>query len=116
MPRLAGPEVLVQAVRDGVALLTWQSDTFAYAESFDDAAGRYRGLRCGLGVTLTAKGAGLIVKPEVARRQLNAEAPQPGTTQRESVTADTRRTGTTTGDASPQPAVPRLARRFHGFP
>lgn len=42
LPRLAGPEVLVQAMRDGVALLTWQSDTFAYAENFDDAAGRYR--------------------------------------------------------------------------
>jgi hypothetical protein len=29
LPRLVGPEVLVTAMRDGVALLTWQSDTFA---------------------------------------------------------------------------------------
>jgi hypothetical protein len=64
----------VQAIRDGLVLLTWQSDTFAYAESFDDAAGRYRGLRCGHSVMLNAEDAGLIVKPEVARRQLDAEA------------------------------------------
>jgi len=35
LPRVAGPEVLVQAIRDGVAMLTWFSDTFAYAESRD---------------------------------------------------------------------------------
>jgi hypothetical protein len=78
LPRLAGPEVLVQAMRDGLALLTWQTDTFAYAESFDDAAGRYRGLRAGQGFMLSAEDTGLIVKPEVARRQLDAETPQPG--------------------------------------
>ena len=38
LPRLAGPEVLVQAIRDGVALLTWRADTFAYAEGYDEAA------------------------------------------------------------------------------
>jgi hypothetical protein len=110
LPRLAGPEVLVQAMRDGLALLTWQSDTFAYAESFDDAAGRYRGLRAGQGVMLTAEDAGLIVKSEVARRQLDGEAPQPGTTQDERATADTKQTAT----ASREHTVPRPARRFHG--
>jgi hypothetical protein len=101
-------------MRDGLALLTWQSDTFAYAESFDDAGGRYRGLRGGQGVMLSAEDVGLIVKPEVGRRQLDAEAPQPGTTQHESTTADTSRMGTTTAAMSLEPAVPRLARRFHG--
>ena len=47
LPRLAGPEVLIQAVCDGVELLTWISDSFAYAESHDETAGRYRGLRAG---------------------------------------------------------------------
>jgi predicted AAA+ superfamily ATPase len=73
LPRLAGPEVLVQAMRDGVALLTWQSDTFAYAESYDEAAGRYRGLRGGQVVALTPESAGLLVKPDAARPQLDAE-------------------------------------------
>ena len=50
--------MLVQAIRDGLALLTWQSDTFAYAESYDEAAARYRGLRGGQVVSLspTAQG------------------------------------------------------------
>ena len=62
LPRLAGPEVLVQAIRDGIALPTWQSDTFAYAESYDEDAKRYRGLRGGQMVSLSADSAGLLVK------------------------------------------------------
>ena len=58
LPRLAGPEVLVQAIRDGLALLTWQTDTFAYAESYDDGAGRYRGLRGGQVMSLSADSRG----------------------------------------------------------
>jgi predicted AAA+ superfamily ATPase len=73
LPRLAGPEVLLAAIRDGVALMFWQTDTFAYAESFDENAGRYRGLRGGQMVSLSADSAGLLVKPNVAKRQMDAE-------------------------------------------
>jgi len=62
LPRLAGPAVLVQAMRDGVALLTWQTDTFAYAESYDEGARRYRGLRAGQVVSLAAEDSGLLVR------------------------------------------------------
>jgi hypothetical protein len=44
---LQEPSVLVAAVRDGLGLLLWNQDSFAYADSYDEAAGRYRGLRCG---------------------------------------------------------------------
>jgi predicted AAA+ superfamily ATPase len=74
LPRVAGPEVLVQAMRDGVALLTWQVDTFAHAESYDEATARYRGLRGGQVVALSPDSAGVLVKPDVARRQMDAEA------------------------------------------
>jgi hypothetical protein len=77
IPRLAGPEVLVQAMRDGLALLTWQTDTFAYAESYDESSARYRGLRGGQVVSVSADSTGLLVKPDVARRQLDAEVPTP---------------------------------------
>ena len=73
LPRLAGSKVLVQAIRDGVALLTWQSDTFAYAESYDEEAARYRALRGGQVVSFSAESAGLLVKPEAARKQMDAE-------------------------------------------
>jgi predicted AAA+ superfamily ATPase len=111
LPRLTGPEVLAQAMRDGVALLTWQSDTFAYAESFDEAGGRYRGLRGGQVVALSAESAGLIVKPEVARRQLEAEVPSaPGLGPKPSPEPS----GGRAGDSEPTPVPPRLPRRFHG--
>lgn len=66
------PEVLAQAIRDGVALLTWRMDTFSYAESFDEAAGRYRGLQGGQRVNVSADSPGLLVKPDVASKQLDA--------------------------------------------
>ena len=78
LPRLAGPDVLLGAIKCGLALLTWPSESFAYADSFDEAAGRYRGLRAGQNVPVTADSTGLLVKPEIACRQLDAEAPKPG--------------------------------------
>ena len=47
LPRIKEPGVLLQSIRDGLGLLTWSKDSFAFAESYDEAAGRYRGLRCG---------------------------------------------------------------------
>lgn len=78
LPRLAGPEALLGAIRGGLALLTWTSESFAYADSFDETGGRYRGLRAGQNVPVTADSTGLLVKPDIACRQLDAEAPKPG--------------------------------------
>ncbi len=79
LPRIQFPEVLLKAINAGLALLTWEQDAFAYAESFDEAAGRYRGLRCGEQVNVTADDIGLLVRPEVARRQIDQERlPFPG--------------------------------------
>ena len=75
LPRLAGSEVLVQAIRDGVALLTWRSDTFAYAEGHDEGADRYRGLRAGQMVNVSPDPAALPVKPDVAQRQMDMDVP-----------------------------------------
>jgi len=74
LPRLKEPSVLAQAVRDGVGLLTWQQDSFAYAEFWDEAGGRYRGLQAGRQVSVATDGQGLLVRPDVAARQLAAEA------------------------------------------
>jgi len=75
LPRLQSPEVLTRAIQDGLGLLTWEQDTFAYAESYDEQQGRYRGLRAGQHVTVGVDDLGLLVKPEVARAQLEAEKP-----------------------------------------
>jgi predicted AAA+ superfamily ATPase len=78
LPRLKESAVLLAAIRDGLGLLLWQQDSFAYADSFDEAAGRYRGLRGGQQVIAGTDAAGLLVRSEVAQRQLEAEArPKP---------------------------------------
>ena len=115
LPRIAGPEVLLQAIRDGIALLTWRADTFGFAESFDDAASRYRGLRGGQGVMISADSAGLLVKPEVAAKQLDAEVPVPGTP---TPSPEPGGKGPTPGpgvpDPAPAPPAAQVLRRFHG--
>ena len=79
LPRVAEPTVLLKSMSDGVGLLTWEHDAFALADSLDDEAKRYRGLRGGQLVSLTdADAPGLLVKPDVARQQLDAERPKPG--------------------------------------
>ena len=79
LPRLKDFAVLLGAVRAGFALLTWEQDAFAYAESYDETAKRYRGLRGGQNIAISDNDIGLLVRPEVARQQMNAETtpPQP---------------------------------------
>jgi predicted AAA+ superfamily ATPase len=75
LPRLRGSEVLAQAAADGLGLLLWRQESFAYADSFDEATGRYRGLRCGQRIDVfTDASTGLLVKSDVAARQHEADA------------------------------------------
>lgn len=77
LPRLKDSAVLLGAVREGVALLTWELDGFAFADSFDDAADRYRGLRVAQQISLAdVDTPGMLVKPDIARQQLAAESAQ----------------------------------------
>jgi hypothetical protein len=78
LPRLADPAVLVSAIRDGVGLLTWEKDSFAYADDFDEKAGRYRGLRHGQLASLSSGSLiGLLVRPEITKQQLELETKAP---------------------------------------
>jgi len=74
LPRLQSPEVLTKAIQDGLALLTWEQDAFAYAESYDEEAKRYRGLRTNQQVAVGPDDPGLLVRPAVARAQIEAES------------------------------------------
>ncbi|MBE3117300.1 MAG: ATP-binding protein, partial [Candidatus Atribacteria bacterium] len=120
LARLAGPEVLVTAVRGGLALLTWEHDTFAHAESFDEAAGRYRGLSVGQQVVISGyDSAGLLVKSEVARKQLDAEtkAEQPDSGEAGAGGGDKGgpSPGPGAGGSGPTPpSPPAKPKRFHG--
>ena len=113
LPRLAGPAVLTGAVEAGLASLTWETDGFALAEGYDEAAKRYLGLQQGgRTVALLPESAALLVKPEVARAQLDAEAPSPPQ-------PAAKPDGHNNADpSSPTPTPPledeRKLRRFHG--
>ena len=113
LPRLAGPPVLTGALRAGIALLTWRMDTFAYAESFDESSGRYLGLRGGAQVPLPQDSPGLIVKPDIAGRQLAADTQEPPPGGGPGVSGTQSDDPDTTPD-DPSPPVPALNRRYHG--
>lgn len=74
LPRLKDSGVLLDAIIDGVNLLTWSQDSFGFADAYDEVAGRYQGLRGGTIISLSdPHSSGLVVKPEVASKQLDAE-------------------------------------------
>lgn len=74
LPRLKSPAVLLSAIQDGLQLLLWQQESFAYADSYDEEKGRYLGLRSGKLISLTESNLmGLLVKPEVAWKQLEED-------------------------------------------
>ena len=77
LPRLRDQDVLVDAAQEGVALLTWQPEAFAYADGWDETAGRYRGLRAGQHVRIAVSADSILVKPDAAIQQMQAEAPAP---------------------------------------
>lgn len=115
LPRLKNSQVLIHCISDGLGLITWEHDAFAYAESFDEDAKRYRGLRSGLRMTLGESDVGLVVKPDVARRQLDDEVRGAG--KENSDATDTGGSGGTTdeGDGQPRPPGTKpVQKRFHG--
>ena len=117
LPRLKGPEVLLRSVADGVSLITWEQESFAYAESFDEDAGRYRALRVQDRINLPdASAPGLLVKPTVARQQLDAEVPPPPNVGPNGNGRSGPGGGGDPPDPSlpPEPAAARLLKRYHG--
>ena len=50
----------MRAIQDGVALLTWEADAFALAESWDEEVVRYRGQRAARNVEVSPESAELL--------------------------------------------------------
>lgn len=120
LPRLRDSGVLARAIQDGLELLTWEQDSFAYADSFDEAHGRYRGLRGGQLVSLTPEGlSGLLVRSTVAQRQLAAERPATldariGVAETVTPYETVGGTGTTETSAATPASLASSPKRFHG--
>ncbi|MCL4850979.1 MAG: hypothetical protein KJZ78_06305, partial [Bryobacteraceae bacterium] len=114
LPRLQSSRVLTASIQDGLNLLTWGKDSFAYADSYDEATERYRGLVGGRMVTLGSSG--LLVHPDAALLQIEAETPtpnpatpQPGGAHRPTPQAPANGEG----DPTEEPPAKRPT-RFHG--
>ena len=108
LPRLRDPSVLLDAVSEGVGMLTWESDTFAFADSYDSVAERYIGLRGGCSVTIHDKDSpGMLVKSGVAKIQLAKEITTLPAT-------DVGKKGISETPTSPVPQAKKQVNRFYG--
>jgi hypothetical protein len=116
LPRLRDSRVLVEAIRSGVALLTWNPDTFAYASAFDEETGRYSGLVAGQLASVVLDRVSVVVKPEVAARQLegNQEADSSGRGEHPAEPGSGLHAGTRSGEGTDEGAQPALPQRFYG--
>ena len=120
LPRLKDTDVLLVAIQNGVSSLLWRHDTFAYADSYDEDLKRYRGLCCGQQMnSLGNSVSGLVVRADVAEKQILAEsAPKPTTNDSPgstitTVVGDTSSPVSDTGKLE-TPAKANLPKRFYG--
>lgn len=104
LQRLRDPDVLIAGIQDGLARTTWTMETFAIADSWDEKRQRYVGLRGNCHVTLDVDSSALLVKPEVALRQMEADKPSAArsseTAASSATTAPQNISGSETGGAS----------------
>jgi len=123
LPRVKNAQVILDAIQDGVGRITWEQDSFAYADFYDAAADRYRGLDGGHRPAVQISGNSVVVKPGVAAAQSQKDsAPPPALP-----TSEADESSITDGGTAPsafhsksvstaeKPAVkPPVLRRFHG--
>jgi hypothetical protein len=128
LPRLRDEQVLIAAIQEGAASLMWQSDTFAYAEGWDEQRQRYQGLRSAQAIRVVVDDRSLLVKSELALAQMEKErqaseaaeaAKEPTTSGDPTITRPGPATVTdgkpalqSTGGTGPAPA--KKLSRFHG--
>jgi len=118
LQRVRGPEVILAAIRDGLGLMMWATETFAYAESWDEAKKRYVGLQGGKAINVMAESTGLVVKADVAATQMEAEKPAAGAPSPQSGNVTEKPGGTqieigNVDGGGRLPTAPPKLKRFH---
>ncbi|MCB9390232.1 MAG: ATP-binding protein [Acidimicrobiia bacterium] len=114
LPRLRDQSVLLTSV--GTPLLMWQTEGFATADAYDDAAGRYLGLS--VSADAPPNPATLVVAPDRATAQLDADraraSESAGTTTPGSAATSSGDAGETgAGSEEDPPRGPTQPVRFH---
>ncbi len=95
LPRLKDENVLHSAIRNGVNMINWEADSFAYTAGWDDSKKRYQNLNPSTQSYNFDSAKSLIVKPEIAAAQLEMEMK----------TSEPPTGGTTPAVISPQPGA-----------
>lgn len=115
LPRLTETAVLIRAIRDGLTFTTWDKETFGFAESFDEKANRYAGLKGGQYVNVPDDGLfGLLVKPDLAVAQIAAET-KPTPTAAGATDTPSAPAGSGATPIPPQPPTgPKKPTRYYG--
>ena len=117
LPMLKNSSVLLGAIHKGLSMMTWEIDSFAYADSYDDVTKRYRGLRTESQGIPEESDTGIIVRPDVARKQLDAEAignNGTGTNQNGNSGSSGNGQGRKTRDSTVEPFTQDMLTRYHG--
>ncbi len=111
LPRLRDHEVLLAAVRDGIA----RADApFAYATQVT-SEGYYNGLTYKRGGSVYFDDSSVLLRPEVAQRQIDAdEAKQQAEKPPVGPTGGTKSGGDDEGDEGGDPPEPKKPTRYHG--
>jgi hypothetical protein len=68
LPRLRDRDVLLRSIQEGIGTVV-VSESFAYAEGYDEDTGCYVGLKMGGGGSVLMDSSSLLVKPDAARSQ-----------------------------------------------
>lgn len=107
LQRLLSPEVLLKSIEDGLRLISWETDSFAYADSYDEQNDQYLGLSIQQSLRLTdIYSRGLLVKPAEATKQLES-ASYGGE-------KDPPTNGGDDPDKPPLPSPKQVNKRFYG--
>lgn len=125
LPRLQSDQILIAAIIEGVAPQMFPSETFGYAEGWDEQKQRYLGLKVGTNIRVIVDDRSLLVKPDTAAAQIEADRAAaaaagttiPGTTTTLPNSGGTGTTATTGNGTTvlPQPPIaPAQPKRFHG--
>ena len=100
-------------------LLTWTTDTFAYASAYDEQTSRYVGLTAGQHAGVVLDATAVIVKSDVATRQMDEDRPAAGEYVQTSPSVASRPTddptkSPTSPSSWPEPSAPSAPKRFYG--
>jgi predicted AAA+ superfamily ATPase len=74
LTRVKSTKVIIDSIKSGISLVSWETDSFAWADGWDDVEKRYKGLRYQQVIEIDESSAGLLVKPVVALEQIQRES------------------------------------------